>query len=93
MAAHIFSLPHHNKCGKLAITTMTNVAQHEPGGEGPRVQVSIRIPKSIDRAVEITAAHRDVSKQSLIEEAIRVFLGAAKTDDALRHPDVSRIMD
>lgn len=59
---------------------MPTIAQTErPNSEGQRVPVTIRLLRSIDRAVEIVAAHRDVSKQALIEAALRAFL--AQSDE------------
>jgi predicted DNA binding CopG/RHH family protein len=40
------------------------------------VPVSVRLPKSLDRAVKIAAIHRGCSKQHLVEEALRAYLGA-----------------
>jgi predicted transcriptional regulator len=57
---------------------MQTIPQPDSGNEpvpGLRVPVTIRIPKSIDRQVEIAAAMRDCSKQQLIEDALRMFLG------------------
>jgi predicted transcriptional regulator len=56
---------------------MQTLAQNGPANRDPRIPVSIRIPKSIDRAIEIAAAHRDCSKQQVIEEALRAYLGSA----------------
>jgi predicted HicB family RNase H-like nuclease len=60
---------------------MQTISQNDNGNRGSdvMVSVSIRIPKSVDRAVEIAAAHKDCSKQQLVVEALRAYLmtGAA----------------
>jgi len=56
---------------------MQHIPQNEPDLKQllleRRVPVQARIPKSLDRKVEIEAAERDISKQQLIEEAIRAY--------------------
>jgi predicted HicB family RNase H-like nuclease len=37
--------------------------------------LAVRVPKSVDRALEIEAARRDIRKRDLVEEALRAFLG------------------
>ena len=47
----------------------------QPAIAEEKITVAFRIPRSIDRAVEVEAAHRSVQKQQLIEDAIRAYLG------------------
>jgi hypothetical protein len=57
---------------------MQNIAQCDTESREPEVRVSVtlRLLKSTDRAVEIAAAHRDCSKQQLVEDALCAFLAA-----------------
>lgn len=40
-----------------------------------RITVTVRLPRTVDRAVEGIAHERDIPKQQVIEEALRSFLG------------------
>lgn len=54
---------------------MQTIPQNDTGGGAERrVSVTIRLPKSIDRAVELWAAQFDSTKQQLIEDALRSYL-------------------
>jgi hypothetical protein len=60
----------------------TMTAQREPKRQldlDVKVPLSIRWPKSVDRAVEIAAAQRDCSKWQLITDAVVQYLA---TDSA-----------
>lgn len=63
------------------IATMQTIAQTETPNE-ERVNLQVRVPKSVDRAVEIECAHRDVSKQQLVEQALRAYLNLPQPDAA-----------
>jgi hypothetical protein len=55
---------------------MQTIAQSTPPEE--RLRVTIRLPKSVDRAMEDEAYFRDVSTQQVDEEAVRKQLRRKK---------------
>jgi hypothetical protein len=40
----------------------------------PEVNLKVRIPKSLDRAIEAEVYKRDTTKKALVEQSIRAFL-------------------
>ena len=39
-----------------------------------RIAVKVDLPKEVDRAMEIEAARRDVTKRQFIEDALRAYM-------------------
>ena len=58
---------------------MQTILQDGEVNKEPKVFVAVRIPKSLDRAIETIAFHRECRKQEVVEEALRAYLanGAA----------------
>jgi hypothetical protein len=43
-----------------------------------RIQVGVRLPAQLARALKVEAAKQDTTVQALVEEAVRVFLARRK---------------
>lgn len=56
---------------------MTSIAKgsSNSGATEERVQINATVAKSVDRALELEAAKRDIAKRQLVEVALRKFLG------------------
>jgi len=56
---------------------MQNVPQSEKGSEREvKTSLTVRLPKTLDRELEHAATDRDLSKQQLVEAALRAYLEA-----------------
>lgn len=56
---------------------MQNVPQNEKGSEREvKTSLTVRLPKALDRELEHAATDRDLSKQQVVEDALRAYLDA-----------------